>query len=82
MATPAFLITPEGKTIELAPETYQQIQAMLNFRYSLENQPRRVAEIRATYGKYAGKTSLTQALLDERKAELAREEAKINRHHD
>lgn len=39
----------------------------------------RIRHIEATYGKYAGKTSLTRALLKERKEELAREEAKIRR---
>jgi hypothetical protein len=79
MATPARLITPEGKTIELAPETYRKIQKLLDSGYSVDAQPRRVAEIQATYGKYAGKPSLTQALLAERKADLDREEASLKR---
>lgn len=79
MTTPARLITPEGKTIELAPETYQKIQKLLGSGYSVDAQPQRVAEIQATYGKYAGKPSLTQALLEERKADLEREEAKLKR---
>jgi hypothetical protein len=75
MATPR-LITPTGKTIELSPEAYKQIQKILR-----ENKTRaqRLARVDALYGKYAGKTSLTQALLKERKEELAREEAKIKR---
>ena len=77
MATPARLITPDGKTIELAPETYRQIQKLLNSGYAVDSQPRRVAEIQATYGKYAGKPSLTRILLDERKADLERDEAKL-----
>jgi hypothetical protein len=81
MATPARLITPDGKTIELAPEIYRQIQKLLNSGYSVDAQPRRVAEIQATYGKYAGKPALTQVLLDERKADLEREEIKLKRHH-
>ena len=82
METPALLITPEGKTIELAPETYRQIQKLLNSGKMLDSRPRRVAEIQATYGKYAGKTSLTQTLLRERRADLEREESKLKRHHD
>ncbi|HQX15819.1 MAG TPA: hypothetical protein PLA27_05310 [Anaerolineales bacterium] len=39
----------------------------------------RLRHIEATYGKYAGKTSLTEVLLKERKEELAREEEKIKR---
>jgi hypothetical protein len=79
MAISARLITPEGKTIELAPETYRQIQKLLNSGYAVDSQPRRVAEIHATYGKYAGKSSLTQALLDERKVDFEHEEAKLKR---
>ena len=80
--TPARLITPEGKTIELASETYRQIQKLLNSGKTLDSRPRRVAEIQATYGKYAGKVSLTQALLAERRIELEREESKLKRHYD
>lgn len=75
MATPR-LITPAGKTIELSSEDYKQIQKILREKKSLAQ---RLAHIDAMYGKYAGKKSLTQALLKERKAELAREEAKIKR---
>ena len=79
MAVPARLITPEGKTIELAPETYRQIQELLHSGNIPDAQPRRVAEIQATYGKYAGKPSLTQALLAERQADIEREAAKRKR---
>jgi hypothetical protein len=75
MTTPR-LITPTGKTIELSQEAYKQIQKILREH---KNRVQRVARIDALYGKYAGKTSMTQALLKERKAELAREEAKIKR---
>lgn len=75
MATP-LLITPDGKKIELSPETYKQIQKILREQ---KNRAQRLARIDSLYGKYAGKTSLTQALLKERKEELAREEAKIKR---
>jgi hypothetical protein len=80
MATP-FLITPDGKKIELPPEVYKQIQKMLRERKRNTPRSRRIAHIDSTYGKYAGKTSLTQALLKERKEELAREEAKLKRRH-
>ena len=76
MATPARLITPDGKTIELSSEAYQQIKKMLDAGYRV-GQSSRVSEIRATYGKYAGKSSLVDALLEERKAERIREEAKF-----
>ncbi len=75
MATPR-LITPAGKTIELSPETYDQIKKILRANKS---RAQRLAHIDSMYGKYAGKKSLTQALLKERKADLAREEEKIKR---
>lgn len=75
MATP-LLITPDGKRIELSPQVYKQIQRILREN---NERARRLARIDSLYGKYAGKTSLTQALLSERKEELAREEAKIKR---
>jgi hypothetical protein len=78
MATPARLITPDGKTIELSSEAYQQIKKILDAGYRVEQLPR-VSEVRGTYGKYAGKPSLVKALLEERKAEQAREEAKVKR---
>jgi hypothetical protein len=78
MSTPR-LITPDGKTIELSQETYRQIQKLLREGNVVDSKPRRVSEIRATYGKYAGKPSLTQALLKERQEEQAREEAKFKR---
>ena len=76
MAALARLITPDGKTIELSSDTYQKIQQLLDAGYHAE-QLSHIAEIRATYGKYAGKPSLVKALLKERKAERAREEAKL-----
>jgi hypothetical protein len=78
MATP-LLITPDGKKIELSPEIYRQIQKLLRERKRNTPHSRRIAHIDSTYGKYAGKTSLTQALLKERREELAREEAKLRR---
>lgn len=78
MSTPR-LITPEGKIIELSQEIYQQIKKLLREGDVDASRPRRVAEIRGTYGKYAGKPSLTEALLKERREERAREEAKFKR---
>lgn len=78
MAAPR-LITPDGKSIELSQETYKKIQKLLRETSQTTTQSSRIAEIRATYGKYAGKPSLPQALLKERKAELAREEVKLKR---
>ena len=80
MATP-LLITPDGKKIELPPDVYKQIQKLLKEREQNTPRSRRIAHIDATFGKYAGKTSLTQALLKERKEELAREEAKLRKRH-
>ena len=78
MATP-LLITPDGKKIELPPDVYNQVQKILEERERSTPRSRRIAHIDATYGKYAGKGSLTEALLKERKEELAREEAKLKR---
>ncbi len=78
MALPARLITPKGKVIELSPATYRQVHRLVVMR----RKRRATAKfIQSTYGKYAGKTSMTQALLNERAADLAREEAKIKRWH-
>ena len=78
MALPARLITPKGKIIELSPAAYRQDRRLIVARRA-----RRVSAkfIRDGYGKYAAETSLTEALLAERAAELAREEAKVKRWH-
>jgi hypothetical protein len=76
MLEAARLITPQGKTIELSPEIYNQVQEILARQPKLSSRARVDQVIRATYGKYAGGDSLTQALLDERAAERSREEAK------
>ena len=78
MTLPARLITPKGKIIELSPAAYRQVRRLIVAR-----QARRVSAkfIRDGYGKYACETSLTEALLAERAAELAREEAKVKRWH-
>jgi len=80
MVTPR-LITPDGETIELSREIYRQIRKLLGENGQAVPKARRLAEIRATYGKYAGEPSLVQALLEEHQAELAREEAKLKRFH-
>jgi hypothetical protein len=77
----ARLITPQGKTIELSPEIYEQMQELLARQPKRSSRARVDQVIRDTYGKYAGGDSLTQALLSERAAERAREEARIARFH-
>jgi hypothetical protein len=76
MALPPRLITPKGEVIELSPETYRRIRKLV-----ITSRTRRTTAkfIQSTYGKYAGKPSLTQILLAERAADRAREEAKIKR---
>lgn len=73
------LVTPAGKTIELSPEAYKQIQKILRDVKKDAAHPHRAGNIRAPHGKYAGKPSLVQALLKERKAEAAREERKLRK---
>jgi hypothetical protein len=80
MATP-ILITHDGKKIKLPPDVYKQFQKILQEREHKSPRARRIAHIDATYGKYAGKKSLTVALLKERKEELAREESKLRKRH-
>jgi hypothetical protein len=75
----AQLITPKGKTIKLSPEVYKQIKHLLTGRTRRPSRSKIAAAIRATYGRYAGPTSLTAALLAEHAAEHAREEAKLKR---
>jgi hypothetical protein len=81
MRQPARLITPQGKTIELPPEVYRQVQRLLASRQQHKTRAQMDRAIRSTYGKYAGRKSLTRALLTERAAERARENAKTIRHH-
>jgi len=80
METPR-LITPQGATILLTPELYQAV-----LRVVALDQPKpqlskeeKLALIRETFGKYRGEPSLTQALLEERAAERAREDARLQR---
>ena len=77
MAQRARLITPQGKRIELSPEVYRQIRRLLMPRSRPQTKTKNA--IAATYGKYAGGRSLSQALLAERAAERAREEKKLGR---
>ncbi len=81
MLETARLITPYGKTIELSPEIYRQVQDLLARQTKPSARAKIDRTIRATYGKYAGGGSLTQALLAERAAERAREDAKVMRDH-
>lgn len=81
MKQPARLITPRGKTIELSPEIYIQVRQLLNKRKYRRSRAQMTRAIRATYGKYKGGKSLTAALLAERAAERAREDAKLKRFH-
>lgn len=78
MKQSARLITPRGKTIELPPDVYAQIQHLLSERKRRRSRAQMDRVIRMTYGKYAGKKSLTAALLRERVAERAREDSKFN----
>ncbi|MBI5650644.1 MAG: hypothetical protein HZC40_09415 [Chloroflexi bacterium] len=79
MAQHATLITPQGKKIELSPDIYRQIKQLLVNSSRSHTHARVTKTIAATYGKYAGKHSLTQALLAERAAERAREAKKFGR---
>jgi hypothetical protein len=78
---PARLITPKGKTINLPPEVYKQVKQLLSAQSRRRSRAKMTTAIRAAYGKYAGGPSLTKALLAERAAERAREEAKLKRLH-
>ena len=80
MSHSARLITPDGKSIELSPDVYRRIRRLL----APTRRPSRAridATIRATYGKYAAGSSLTQALLKERAEDRRREDNKAARLH-
>lgn len=81
MLETARLITPHGKVIELSPEIYRQVRELLARQSRASTQAKADQAIRATYGKYADGDSLTEALLVERAAERAREEAKVMASH-
>ncbi len=76
---PARLITPKGQKIDLPPDVYRQVKRLLSTRSRRRSRARVDSAIRATYGKYAGGASLTQALLVERAAERAGDEVKLKR---
>ena len=80
METPR-LITPQGATIFLTPELYQAIINIIAFERPRPELSReeKLAIIREMRGKYRSEPSLTQSLLEERAAERAREEARIQR---
>jgi hypothetical protein len=73
MLNSARLITPEGKMIELSPEMYRKVQRLLDSKRTVLPLKNRLSAIRATHGKYAGKTSLTKSLLEEKQAEKNRD---------
>jgi hypothetical protein len=81
MTQPARLITPSGKRIDLPPDVYRQVRQLLAARSRRRTRAAIDQVIGATYGKYAGGASLTQALLAERAAERARDAAKIAQLH-
>ena len=78
----AQLITPEGKTIVLPERVYFRVKEILEEEKPPKQMTRAeiVQVIKETCGKYAGKTSMTQALLETRREERAREEAKYARY--
>jgi hypothetical protein len=79
MLDAASLITPQGKTIELSLETYNQVQEILVRQPKRSLRTRIDRAIQDTYGKYSEGDSLTQALLAERAAECSSEETKVAR---
>ncbi len=74
----AHLITPQGKRIPLSPRAYEAILNLLEERGAAPalTRPEIGALLRETRGKYAGRPSLVQALLAERRIEREREEGK------
>ena len=83
MNTEPRLVTPHGQMIVLTPQQYQQVLKTLSISAAPAPRPSR-AEVRALLaevtGKYMGKISLTHALLEERRKDREREEAKIRRY--
>ena len=77
MTQTARLITPQGKSIDLPDDVYRQVEELLAAQPQQQSRAQADKAIKAGYGKFAGGPSLTQALLAERAAERAREEAKI-----
>jgi len=60
---------------------YRQVKRLLSARSRRRSRGKIDSTIRATYGKYAGGESLTQALLVERAAERASDEIGLKRLH-
>ena len=79
MLEAARLITPQGKTIELSSEIYNQVQEILARQPKQSTRTRIDRAIQETYGKYSEGDSLTQALLAERATERALEDKKVAR---
>ena len=80
MTQTAQLITPDGKTIELPADLYLQVKDLLDARQqrkTARSRARMKAAIETGFGLTAGGDSLTAALLEERSAERAREDAKL-----
>ena len=78
MAYTARLITPQGQTIPLSPQTYESVLKFLE-----EQEPSPILTpsalrslLEETQGKYAGRPSMVRALLAERRAERQRKEAR------
>jgi hypothetical protein len=80
MSQSAHLITPDGKNIELPAEVYRQVKRLLatrNPKRHVRSRAQINSVLQASYGMLAGKDSLTEALLAERKADYNHEEARI-----
>jgi hypothetical protein len=81
MTQTARLITPDGETIDLPADLYLQVKGLLEARQQHKTPSSRAkmeAAIQRGYGLVAGGDSLTAALLKERAAERARENAKLS----
>jgi hypothetical protein len=78
MAQQAQLITPQGEKIVLPPYVYVQVIEILSSDKPARRMTREelCAAIKETRGKYAGGKSMTQALLQMRAEERAREREK------
>ena len=83
MLTEARLMTPEGRTIIISAADYYKVIETLAIRWQAPSRPP-LSELRSlvreVHGKYASDVSLTESLLDERRREREREDAKL-RHH-
>ncbi len=79
METPR-LITPQRRNIILTPELYQAVLRIVAIEPPAPRPPReeQIIFIERTFGKYGGQPSLIHALLEERAAERARENARMS----